>query len=123
MIRLDCLPDDQERELSITTDNIIHYLGLVEEKAIDIVSNYKRLQNLSESANKNKLLFTNQSLSRRVSINPPRLLEYSSDENSDDEDDASSGLPKPMHRQDINYAKMSSRISMAKPKRKTFTGR
>jgi hypothetical protein len=123
LIRLDCQPSEEEGEPSITTDNVLHYLGLVEERAIDIVSNYNRLQALSDNAHKKRTSFNDNGGSRRVSINPPRLLDYSSDENSDDEDDASSCLPKPVHRQDMNYSKLASRASMAKPRRKTFTGR
>ena len=122
MIRLDCHPSEEEGELSITTDNVLHYLGLVEERTIDIVSNYNRLQALSDNANKSRMSFNDLGGSRRVSINPPRLLDYSSDENSDDGDDASSCVPKPVHRQDIHYSKLAARMSI-KPKRKTFTGR
>jgi hypothetical protein len=101
---------------------VLHYLGLVEERAIDIVSNYNRLQAMTDSAN-NKMSFSDQNGSRRLSINPPRLLDYSSDENSDDGDDASSCL-RPVHRNDLDYSKLASRASMARQSsRKTITGR
>ena len=60
---------------------------------------------------------------RKVSMNPPRLLEYSSDESADDIDDADSSLPKPVHRQDINYSKLVSRASVVKARRTALTGR
>ncbi|KAL7513626.1 hypothetical protein ACHAXN_012997 [Cyclotella atomus] len=121
MIRLNIYPSGQEGELSITTDNVLHYLGLVEERAIDIVSNYNRLQAMTDNANK-KMSLSDQNGSRRLSINPPRLLDYSSDENSDDGNDSS--CLRPVHRNDLDYSKLASRASMAKQSsRKTVTGR
>ena len=117
--------DWEEGEISITTDNVLHYLGLVEEKAIGIVSNYTRLEDIRDSAQKNKMTFSDNNRSSMLSINPPRLLDYSSEESADDGDDADSYVLKPVHRQSINYAKIAGRASViaAKPKRKTITGR
>ncbi|KAL7490053.1 hypothetical protein ACHAW6_016121 [Cyclotella cf. meneghiniana] len=122
LIRLDCEMDPEEGGISITTDNVLHYLGLIEEKSINIISNYKNLQMLSDETQRKDRAQNVCSL-RKVSINPPRLLEYSSDESADDLDDADSSLPKPVHRQDINYSKLVSRAPVVKSRRKALAGR
>ena len=79
---------------------------------------------MSDSAHKNRMSFLDRNGSRRVSINAPRMLDYSSDENSDDGDDGSSSIPRPVHRNDLDYAKLASRASMTnRQSRKTFSGR
>jgi len=121
LIRLDCQPSGEGGELSITTDNVLHYLGLVEERAIDIVSNYNRLQALSDGAHKNRVQTNGRASSRRCSINPPRLIDTDSDNSEDD-----SSLPRPVHRQDLasRASMLASRASMARQKRRTtFAGR
>lgn len=98
----------------------MHYLGLIEERAIGIVSNYNRLQSMTDSVHKNGSSFTCRNSSRRVSINPPRLLDYSSDENSDEGDDASSCQPRPVNIKDLDYSKLASRAEIARERRKTL---
>jgi hypothetical protein len=122
---LDCKLDWDEGDISITTDNVLHYLVLVEAKAIAIVSNYKRLEYIRGSAQKNKMTFGDNNRSSMLSIKPPRLLDYSSEDSVDDGDDADSYALKRVHRQSINYAKIAVRASVIadKPKRKTVTGR
>ena len=51
-----------------------------------------------------------------ISINAPRLLDYSSDESGDEGVDSSL---KPLHRSDMNYTKIVSIL----PKKKAIPGR
>jgi len=137
LIRLDCDVDKEEGEFSVTTDNILHYLGAIEERTMDIIANYQRVKKLSDDERANgsscgKTFGKDQSLGKcfalveaePVSINPPRLLDYSSDESGDEGADASL---RPLHRSDINYSKIVARSSNAgtssRGNRKTVSGR
>ncbi|EED92009.1 predicted protein, partial [Thalassiosira pseudonana CCMP1335] len=44
LIRLDCKCNDQDGETSITTDNVLDFLGLIEEKTIEIISKYRKMK-------------------------------------------------------------------------------
>ncbi|KAL7531649.1 hypothetical protein ACHAXR_004153 [Thalassiosira sp. AJA248-18] len=135
LIRLDCKFDEEEGGgISITTDNILHYLGIIEERTLEIISNYQRMKEMSDKQPTIKeTSFGNDLLpmglgaflgaAEPVSVNPPRLLDYSSDESGDEGMDSSL---KPLHRSDINYSKIASRApppSMRRGNRKTITGR
>jgi hypothetical protein len=122
MMRLDCKVDSsQEGEIAVTTENILPYLGIIEEKTIAIISEYlKKREN--RHPNNTSMQLTNGGGSRSahscLQINPPRLVDYSSDESGDDGDEESSCL-KPLHRENINHATILRTI---KGKRKTFNG-
>ena len=115
LIRLDCKFSENEGGVSLTTDNILHYLGIIEERTIEIVSSYQRMQEMSD--NKHATFGKDLSFDMHpgldsmlgaepVSVNPPRLLDYSSDESGDDGVDSSL---KPLHRSEINYSRIASR--------------
>ena len=141
LIRLECEFDEKEGGISLTTDNILHYLGIIEERTMDIISNYQRMTKMSNSEKTNISSYDtafgkNQPLgmspgldaligAEPVSVNPPRLLDYSSDESGDDGVDSSL---KPLHRSDINYSKIASRAltsvgASSRGNRKTINGR
>jgi hypothetical protein len=137
LIRLDCNVDKEEGDISVTTDNILHFLGAIEERTMDIISNYQRVKKMSDSARANsasggKAFGKVQPLGQccalveaePVFVNPPRLLDYSSDESGDEGAEASL---RPLHRSDINYAKIAARSSnvgvSSRGNRKTINGR
>ncbi len=119
-MRLDCKVDTQEGEIAVTTENILPYLGIIEEKTIAIISEYLKMREMRHP-NRASMHLRNsvRSTQSGLQINPPRLVDYSSDESGEDGDEESSCL-KPLHRENINHAKMS-RASF-KGKRKTFNG-
>ena len=117
MMRLDCEVDSQENEIAVTTENILPFLGLIEEKTIALISEYLM---------KKEMRFPNRSRMQVVTeggrnsqsclqINPPRLVDYSSDESGDEGDEESSCL-RPQHRENINHVKITKTF---KGKRKT----
>lgn len=130
---MDCKFDDEEGGggVSFTTDNILHYLGVIEERTLEIIANYQRIMEVSDKEqSKKERVFANNELpmgldafigaAEPVSVNPPRLLDYSSDESGDDE--ARDFSLKPLHRSDINYSTIASRAppqGTGRPKRKT----
>lgn len=120
MMRLDCKVDSQEGEVAVTTENILPYLGIIEEKTIAIISEYLKMREMRHP-NRASMHLRNcvRSTQSGLQINPPRLVDYSSDESGDDGDEESSCL-KPLHRENINHAKMPRTI---KGKRKTFNSR
>jgi hypothetical protein len=118
MIRLDCKVESQEGEIAVTTENILPYLGIIEEKTIGIISDYLKMKEKRRPDSINMQL-TNSgggNVQSSLQINPPRLVDYSSDESGDDGDEESSCL-KPLHRENINHAKISRSF---KGKRKTL---
>jgi len=119
MMRLDCKVDSQEGEIAVTTENILPYLGIIEEKTITIISEYLKMREMRHP-NRASMQLRNSVRSTQscLQINPPRLVDYSSDESGDDGDEESSCL-KPLHRDSINHAKMPRTV---KGKRKTFNG-
>jgi len=46
MIRLDCKVDSQEGEIAVTTENILPYLGIIEEKTIGIIADYLKMKEM-----------------------------------------------------------------------------
>lgn len=118
-MRLDCKVDSQEGEIAVTTENILPYLGIIEEKTIAIISEYLKMREMRHP-NRASMQLRNsvRSTQSGLQINPPRLVDYSSDESGDDGDEESSCL-KPLHRENINHAKMTRTF---KGKRKTFNG-
>lgn len=126
LIRLDCKCNDQDGETSITTDNVLDFLGLIEEKTIEIISKYRKMKDLSDYTEENPAGYTPNGPSfsgalNLVAINPPRFLDYSSDESAED-----GGELMPVHRESINYSKVEARASMMRrnpSKRKTVNGR
>ena len=120
LIRLDCKFEEEEGGgISLTTDNILHYLGIIEERTLEIISSYERGKksgnsddphqtNSSNSFGKDLPLSTYHghgsglkarpiggSTEQALMINPPRLLDYSSDDESADDEGCDSSL-KPL---------------------------
>ncbi len=117
LIRLNCKFDEE-----LTTDNILHYLGIIEERALEIISNYLRAKEMSNGLDRSNsssgdILSSEKSTGAApISVSAPRLLDYSSDESGDEGGESSL---KPLHRSDMNYSKIASII----PKRKTMNGK
>ena len=117
MMRLDCKVDSQEGEIAVTTENILPYLGIIEEKTIAIISEYLKMKEMCQPINIGmQLTRGGRNTQSCLQINPPRLVDYSSDESGDDGDEESL---KPLHRENINHARISKTF---KGKRKTFNG-
>eukprot|EP00985_Skeletonema_marinoi_P015018 scaffold7664_cov89-Skeletonema_marinoi.AAC.2 len=117
MMRLDCKVDSQEGEIAVTTENILPYLGIIEEKTIAIISEYLKMKEMRQPNNIGmQLMHGGRNTQSCLQINPPRLVDYSSDESGDDGDEESL---KPLHRENINHARISKTF---KGKRKTFNG-
>ncbi|KAL7430737.1 hypothetical protein ACHAXH_004979 [Discostella pseudostelligera] len=118
LARLDFKFDDDEGGSTITTDNILHYLGVIEEKASEILSKYQRMTGVSQSKSLESDTVGNrdQGGAGPISVNPPQLLDCSSDESGDE---GGESILKPLHRSDINYSKIASALS----KRKTISSR
>lgn len=109
MIRLDCKVDSQEGgEIEVSTENILPYLGIIEEKTIGIVSKYLRVREMRHPERSDVKLIGNTSGGGGLHINPPRLMDYSSDESGDDDDD-DDGSCVPLHRSSINVSRIASR--------------
>lgn len=111
--------DDEDGGSTITTDNILHYLGIIEEKASGIISKYQRMVNISGSkSHGNEIIgIREQGVAPPISVNPPQLLDCSSDESGGEEGGEST--LKPLYRSDIKYSKIASSLS----KRKTISRR
>lgn len=113
LIRLNYKFDEE-----LTSDNILHYLGIVEERALEIVSKFLRTTNSSSPTTKynsyggsNMGFGTAARTTSTISVNAPRLLDYSSDDSGEEGGESL----KPVHRTDMNYSKIASTI----PRRKT----
>ena len=108
MTRLDC-DVDNDSELCINETNMLHYMGIIEEKTNTILDNYyrcktreisrKTVETDSEKFNINQPVENapansqkQQKHSDTISVNPPKVLDYSSDEHSGDEVDCSRPL-------------------------------
>lgn len=123
LIRLNCKFDEE-----LTTDNILHYLGILEERALEIISNYLQTKEFSNGDQANSSNGSNMPSEKStggrvamgtaapISVNAPRLLDYSSDDSGDE---GGESWMKPIHRSDMNYSKIASIV----PKRKTIPGR
>ena len=96
---------------------------------MEIISNYLRTRDVSNGVRANSSLGGNippekstgggaaiGGAAAPISINAPRLLDYSSDESGDEGGDSSL---KPLHRSDMNYTKIASIL----PKKKAISGR
>jgi hypothetical protein len=96
---------------------------------LEIISNYLRTSELSNSDRASSSSGGNIPAEKSIgggaaiggaavpiSINAPRLLDYSSDESGDEGVDSSL---KPLHRSDMNYTKIASIL----PKKKAVPGR
>ena len=103
----------------LTSDNILHYLGIVEERALEIVSKYLRTKNSSNPTTNNNSYGGSNNMgvgtaarsASTISVNAPRLLDYSSDDSGEEGGESL----KPVHRTDMNYSKIASTV----PRRKT----
>ncbi|KAL9182288.1 hypothetical protein ACHAXT_012940 [Thalassiosira profunda] len=129
LIRLDCKFDDGEGGVSLTTDNILHWLGIIEERTLEILSNYQRLPESSEDASNSRAgssfaknlplgLDAFVGAAEKVSVNPPPLLDDTSVE-SGDEGESRSIVP--VHRASINYSKIAGHAGLLP--RRTVRGR
>ena len=128
LIRVDCKFEEGDGGgISLTTDNILHYLGVIEEKTMEIVSKYESTKKVSKHNNSFGKEFPLTGLEARPIggatkpplVNPPRLLDYNTDSGDDESDE---GNLKPVHRSAVNYNKISSRVTAygALPRRKTM---
>lgn len=109
---------------------------MIEERTMDIISNYQRSKKMSDDEQAKtpncvtafgKVQPLGPSFGalldpEPVCVNPPRLLDYSSEESGDEGAEASL---RPLHRSDINYAKIAARsLTVAASRgRKTINGR
>lgn len=122
MIRLDCKIHSHEGEITVTTENILPYLGIIEEKTIGIISKYLKLQEMRQPLSSGLKLIDADAGGKHahsgLHINPPKLVDYSSDESGDDDDEQSSCL-KPLHRENINHMRIQRPYIGAPFKRKT----
>ena len=130
LIRLDCKLDQEEGSTPLSTDNLIHFLGIIEERAVGIVSSYERLkEHDSEKEGSGVASPSVRSMFGRPSIpiggevgataavvNPPRLLDAESSD--DDEDDESSQPVQPLHRNQLSEQSVQ-RISFKGSRRRT----
>ena len=127
----------------MTTDNVLRYLGAIEERTIEIISNYQRIKEYTEKCQENSVGVSDGLMSEnrlgddnpfgssvtqlgnnQIIINPPRLLDYSSsDESGDEGDDVEYSILKPVHRSDINYSRVSASLIKGNSRRKTANGR
>ena len=84
MIRLDCKIHSHEGEITVTTENILPYLGIIEEKTIGIISKYLKLQEMRQPLSSGLKLIDADAGGKQahsgLHINPPKLVDYSSDE-------------------------------------------
>jgi len=127
LIRLDCKFEEEEGGgVSLTTDNILHYLGIIEERTNEIISKYQTMKKRSNSKEADEAMMGARPIGGTTSGAPrvfvPRLLDFhSSDDESCDQEDTSSSL-MPVHRSEINYNKIAKRASAigSMPRRKTM---
>lgn len=126
LIRLDCkLGDEESGGIALTTDSILHYLGLIEERTMEIISNYQRMKEVSGRRQETGAASFGRDLrledypgiagAEPVTVNPPRLLDYSSDESGDEDAD------RPLYRAVLEKKISSRALSIASalpPKRK-----
>jgi hypothetical protein len=128
--RLDCDVDNVS-DLSINETNMLHYMGIIEERTNTILSNYYRCKTRmqsretespkvkeSERCNETKTGNATENCQKQqkscdpIAVNPPKVIDYSSDENSGDEADGS----RPLSIEELK-AKTLSRINQ--PRKKT----
>ena len=130
LIRLDCKLDQEEGGTPLSTDNLIHFLGIIEERAVGIVSSYERLKELgSEEASSAvspsvRRMFGRPSIpvggaigATAAAVNPPRLVDAESSDD-DDDDEASSQPVQPLHRDQLSEQSVQ-RISFKGSRRRT----
>ena len=123
LIRLDCKFEEEEGGgVSLTTDNILHYLGIIEERTNEIISKYQNMKKRSNSKEADEGLGARPiggttSISR---VFVPRLLDFHSSDDESCDQDTSSLMP--VHRSEINYNKIAKRASAigSMPRRKTM---
>ena len=104
--RIDCEVDDIG-DLCITDANMLHLLGIIEERTNTILIGYHRCKmrtktNINDKCNLSRKPCNTQPenvketiqkrSSESMAINPPKVIDYSSDENSCDENDGSRPL-------------------------------
>lgn len=121
--RLDCdLGDDVEDELCINETNILHYMGIIEERTDAILSTYYtcktkikqeegKVPETKKPGNSSQNNQKQQKSSDPIAVNPPKVIDYSSDENSGDEVDTS----RPLSIKELK-AKTISRINQPRKK-------
>lgn len=128
LIRLDCRLDQEEGGTPLTTDNLIHFLGIIEERAVGIVSSYERLKELDSDVDPGvspsvRSMFGRPSIpiggevsATTAAVNPPRLIDA---ESSDDDDDDETSQPvQPLHRDQLSEQSVQ-RISFKGSRRRT----
>ena len=124
LIRLDCKFEEEEGGgVSLTTDNILHYLGIIEERTNEIISKYQNMKKRSNSKEADEGLGARPiggTTSGAPRVFVPRLLDFHSSDDESCDQDTSSLMP--VHRSEINYNKIAKRASAigSMPRRKTM---
>ena len=113
LIRLDCKFEEEEGGgVSLTTDNILHYLGIIEERTNEIISKYQNMKKKSNSKEVDEGLRARPiggATSGAPRVFVPRLLDFHSSDDESCDQDTSSLMP--VHRSEINYNKIAKRAS------------
>ena len=123
--RLDCV-GDADGEISVNEANILHFLGIIEDYTNKILNDYYFTQinenefflddetaTQSNTINNDQLHYvlgagpTLPMAAESMNVNPPKLLDYSSDENSGDDCDNGS---RPLTLDEVK-SKMKTRIN------------
>ena len=130
--RLDCNDDNIIEDVSINEANMLHFLGIIEEHANEILNGFY-LMNIngnigsSDSVDASDTLTPDNTQLQRVlgvgpklpmavdtmNVNPPKLLDYSSDENSVEDGNDTGSRPLTL---DEVKSKMMTRISQKRSK-------
>ena len=127
LIRLDCKFEEEEGGgVSLTTDNILHYLGVIEERTNEIISKYQNMKKKSNSKEVDEGLRARPiggATSGAPRVFVPRLLDFHSSDDESCDQDTSSLMP--VHRSEINYNKIAKRASAigSMPNRRKTMGR
>lgn len=127
--RLDC-SDDSIGEISVNETNMLHFLGIIEQKTNEILNHYYRIEchknaendddddNYQNQENKQLqcILGVGPTMPMGVetmNVNPPKLLDYSSDENS--VEDGNDNGCRPLALEELK-SKMMTRIGQKRTK-------
>ncbi len=122
LTRLD-FAEDRVGEIGINDANMIHFMGLIEERTNEILNDYYRYDKVNakeRGANAAQRVHNllgpgpqSPKVEDNVCVNPPKLTDYSSDENSVDEVDDSRPLT-------IEELKLKTLNRMNRPRKKSL---
>ena len=133
--RLDC-GEEEICDTGVNETNILYYMGVIEEQADKIIKTYQSLELIQKSQDENrepnvneerdekilrrrtKLSFSNKRQKKKdeLNVNLPKVIDYSSDDNSLDEN----GSSRPLTMDELKF-KTLHRLNQ--PKKKIDTGR